>query len=64
MLKDLDVGVLKWNDVAIECLDMNDVSGCTRAKEPASLIDAMKKRFPSAELFLAIECGAAANVKP
>jgi glyoxylase-like metal-dependent hydrolase (beta-lactamase superfamily II) len=34
------------------------------AKEPASLIDAMKKRFPSAELFLAIERGAAANVKP
>ena len=36
----------------------------TKAKEPASLIDAMRKRFPSAELFLAIERGAAANVKP
>ena len=35
----------------------------TKAKEPASLIDTMKKRFPSAELFLAIERGAAANVK-
>src|ERR1700681_3463481 len=30
----------------------------TKAKEPAGLIDAMKKRFPSAELFLAIERGA------
>jgi glyoxylase-like metal-dependent hydrolase (beta-lactamase superfamily II) len=36
----------------------------TKAKEPASLINAMKKRFPSAELFLAIERGATANVKP
>jgi glyoxylase-like metal-dependent hydrolase (beta-lactamase superfamily II) len=36
----------------------------TKAKEPASLIDAMKKRFPLAELFLAIERGAMANVKP
>jgi len=35
-----------------------------KAKEPAALIDAMKKRFPSAELLLAIERGAAANVKP
>jgi glyoxylase-like metal-dependent hydrolase (beta-lactamase superfamily II) len=36
----------------------------TKAKEPASLVNAMKKRFPSAELFLAIERGATANVKP
>ena len=36
----------------------------TKAKEPASLINAMKRRFPSAELFLAIERGATANVKP
>jgi glyoxylase-like metal-dependent hydrolase (beta-lactamase superfamily II) len=36
----------------------------TKAKEPASLINAMKKRFPTAELFLAIERGATANVKP
>jgi glyoxylase-like metal-dependent hydrolase (beta-lactamase superfamily II) len=36
----------------------------TKAKEPAGLINAMKKRFPSAELFLAIERGATANVKP
>src|ERR1700674_4565208 len=35
----------------------------TKANEPASLINAMKKRFPSAELFLAIERGATANVK-
>jgi glyoxylase-like metal-dependent hydrolase (beta-lactamase superfamily II) len=35
-----------------------------KAKQPASLIEAMKERFPSAELFLAIERGAAANVKP
>src|ERR1700738_3728128 len=34
-----------------------------KAKEPASLINAMKKRCPSAELFLAIERGATANVK-
>src|SRR5712672_2408958 len=34
------------------------------AKDPAGFIEAMKKRFPSADLFLAIERGAAANVKP
>jgi glyoxylase-like metal-dependent hydrolase (beta-lactamase superfamily II) len=36
----------------------------TKAKDPDSLINAMKGRFPSAELFLAIERGAKANVKP
>jgi glyoxylase-like metal-dependent hydrolase (beta-lactamase superfamily II) len=36
----------------------------TKAREPDGLTNAMKKRFPSAELFLAIERGAAANVKP
>ena len=36
----------------------------TKAKDPDSLINAMKERFPSAELFLAIERGATANVKP
>jgi hypothetical protein len=36
----------------------------TRAKDPDSLIKAMKERFPSAELLLAIERGATANVKP
>jgi glyoxylase-like metal-dependent hydrolase (beta-lactamase superfamily II) len=36
----------------------------TRAKDPASLIKAMKERFPSADLLLAIERGAKANVKP
>jgi glyoxylase-like metal-dependent hydrolase (beta-lactamase superfamily II) len=35
-----------------------------KAKDPASLIDAMKERFPSADLLLAIERGAEANVKP
>jgi hypothetical protein len=35
-----------------------------KAKNPDSLIRAMKERFPSAGLFLAIERGAAANVKP
>jgi glyoxylase-like metal-dependent hydrolase (beta-lactamase superfamily II) len=35
-----------------------------RAKDPAGLVEAMKKRFPSADLFLSIERGAAANVKP
>src|SRR4029077_10695332 len=35
-----------------------------RAKDPDSLINAMKQRFPSADLFLAIERGAKANVKP
>jgi glyoxylase-like metal-dependent hydrolase (beta-lactamase superfamily II) len=34
------------------------------AKNPDGLVRAMKKRFPSADLFLAIERGAAANVKP
>jgi glyoxylase-like metal-dependent hydrolase (beta-lactamase superfamily II) len=34
-----------------------------QAKDPESLIEAMKERFPSAELFLAIERGAMANVK-
>jgi glyoxylase-like metal-dependent hydrolase (beta-lactamase superfamily II) len=36
----------------------------TKAKDPDSLIKAMKDRFPSADLFLAIERGATANVKP
>ena len=36
----------------------------SRAKNPYGLVRAMKKRFPSADLFLAIERGAAANVKP
>jgi len=36
----------------------------TRAKDPAGLVEAMKKRFPSAELVLGIERGAVANVKP
>ena len=35
-----------------------------KAKDPDGLISAMKARFPSADLFLAIERGAAANVKP
>src|SRR5882762_1563289 len=35
-----------------------------KAKDPDSLINAMKERFPSAGLFLAIERGAKANVKP
>jgi glyoxylase-like metal-dependent hydrolase (beta-lactamase superfamily II) len=35
-----------------------------KAKDPDGLIKAMKARFPSADLFLAIERGAAANVKP
>src|SRR6202140_4220855 len=34
------------------------------AKQPDSLINAMKERFPSADLLLAIERGAEANVKP
>ena len=34
------------------------------AKHPDSLINAMKERFPSADLLLAIERGAEANVKP
>jgi glyoxylase-like metal-dependent hydrolase (beta-lactamase superfamily II) len=36
----------------------------TKAKDPDSLIKAMKERFPSAGLLLAIERGATANVKP
>jgi len=36
----------------------------TKAKDPDGLIKAMKGRFPSADLLLAIERGAAANVKP
>jgi glyoxylase-like metal-dependent hydrolase (beta-lactamase superfamily II) len=35
-----------------------------KAKDPDGLIKAMKARFPSADLVLAIERGAAANVKP
>jgi glyoxylase-like metal-dependent hydrolase (beta-lactamase superfamily II) len=35
-----------------------------KAKDPDSLISAMKERFPSADLLLAIERGAKANVKP
>jgi len=35
-----------------------------KAKDAEGLIKAMKARFPSADLFLAIERGAAANVKP
>jgi glyoxylase-like metal-dependent hydrolase (beta-lactamase superfamily II) len=36
----------------------------SKAKDPGSLVRAMKERFPSADLFLAIERGAAANVQP
>src|SRR4029077_1625146 len=35
-----------------------------KAKDPDSLIKAMKERFPSADLILAVERGAKANVKP
>src|ERR1700680_5206716 len=35
-----------------------------KATDPDSLINAMKERFPSADLLLAIERGAKANVKP
>jgi glyoxylase-like metal-dependent hydrolase (beta-lactamase superfamily II) len=35
-----------------------------KAKDPESLINTMKERFPSAGLLLAIERGAKANVKP
>jgi hypothetical protein len=35
----------------------------SKATDPDSLVRAMKRRFPSADLFLAIERGAAANVK-
>jgi hypothetical protein len=35
-----------------------------KAKDPDSLIKAMKERFPSADFLLALERGAKANVKP
>src|SRR3984893_9335431 len=35
-----------------------------KAKDPDSLINTMKERFPSAEFLLALELGAKANVKP
>src|SRR6266436_4653206 len=35
-----------------------------KAKDPDSLINTMKERFPSADLLLAIERGAKSNVKP
>jgi glyoxylase-like metal-dependent hydrolase (beta-lactamase superfamily II) len=35
-----------------------------KAKDPDDLINAMKERFPSADLLLALERGAKANVKP
>jgi glyoxylase-like metal-dependent hydrolase (beta-lactamase superfamily II) len=35
-----------------------------KAKDPDGLIKAMKERFPSADLILAVERGAKANVKP
>src|SRR5260370_14490959 len=35
-----------------------------KAKDPDSLINTMKKRFPSADFLLAIERGAKPNVKP
>ena len=35
-----------------------------KAKDPDSLINTMKERFPSADLLLAIERGAKANVRP
>jgi hypothetical protein len=35
-----------------------------KAKDPDSLINTMRERFPSAGLLLAIERGAKANVKP
>ena len=36
----------------------------TKAKDPDGLINAMKKRFPTADLLLALERGAMANVEP
>ena len=36
----------------------------TEAKDPGGLINAMKQRFPSADLLLALERGAMANVEP
>jgi hypothetical protein len=35
-----------------------------KAEDPDSFINAMKERFPYADLLLAIERGAKANVKP
>jgi hypothetical protein len=35
-----------------------------KAKDPDSLIKAMKERFPSADFLLALDRGAKANVKP
>ena len=35
-----------------------------RAKDPDSLINAMKERFPSVDFLLALDRGAKANVKP
>jgi hypothetical protein len=35
-----------------------------KAKDSESLINAMRERFPSADLLLAIERGAKANAKP
>ena len=35
-----------------------------KAKDPGSLMDTMKERFPSADFLLALERGAKANVKP
>jgi hypothetical protein len=35
-----------------------------KAKDPEGLINTMRERFPSADLLLAIERGAKANVKP
>ena len=38
--------------------------GLKKAKDPENLINTMKEKFPSADLLLAIERGAKANVKP
>jgi hypothetical protein len=38
--------------------------GLNKAKDMDSLINPMKERFPSADLLLAIEWGAEANMKP
>jgi glyoxylase-like metal-dependent hydrolase (beta-lactamase superfamily II) len=35
-----------------------------KAKDPDSLINTMKEKFPSSDLLLALERGAKANVKP
>jgi hypothetical protein len=34
-----------------------------RAKDPEGLVESMKEKFPSADLILAVERGAKANVK-